>query len=291
MTHGERRTLRRGEPALPPQFAHPPTLPALTVVDGLTSHHQVLANRNWQMPSLQRVETAHRMDAYALGRFISTSRSLRHLLPEDRDVSCPHRDTTNWAEVFEHVPVSPAGEAGPLAQLETIGLINLGYLREDTVVGLRRLQEVLVSRGCRRSLAKLDVSTPCDTTLNSDALLAIRALDEFNRKCCRSPEIPFTFHGISLMFDLSLFYSDHFPSRPSRFFTRVLMELAAKAELVQYLLTQHDLTHPVDSPSEAAIAMAKSLSFDKACVVKVGNRNGFDPPADTHTPAPQSSST
>ncbi|CEM29340.1 unnamed protein product, partial [Vitrella brassicaformis CCMP3155] len=48
----------------------------------------------------------------------------------------------------------------------------------------------------------------------------------------------------------------------------------------------HDLTHPIDAPSQAATDIAKSLSFDKVNVVTVENAPGFDPPPSTPSTAP-----
>jgi len=56
---------------------------------------------------------------------------------------------------------------------------------------------------------------------------------------------------------------------------------------VSYRLSQHDLTHPVDNPSAAAIDVASSLTFTRAAKIFIEARDGFDPPADTPSPNPR----
>ncbi|CEL94368.1 unnamed protein product, partial [Vitrella brassicaformis CCMP3155] len=87
-------------------------------------------------------------------------------------------------------------------------------------------------------------------------------------------------------FELSLFYADDFPARPSRFIKTAIQEAAKQARYVTYTISQHDLTHPVDSPSQTAIDIVKSLSFDKAHIVTVKNARGFVPLPGTPSPAP-----
>ncbi|CEM36440.1 unnamed protein product [Vitrella brassicaformis CCMP3155] len=64
-------------------------------------------------------------------------------------------------------------------------------------------------------------------------------------------------------------------------------EAALQAGQVAYGIGQHDFTHPIDSPSQAAIEIAKSLSFDNVRFVTVDNAIwGFVPPPGAPSSSP-----
>mmetsp|Transcript_17796 Transcript_17796/g.50561 ORF Transcript_17796/g.50561 Transcript_17796/m.50561 type:complete len:302 (+) Transcript_17796:1257-2162(+) len=112
----------------------------------------------------------------------------------------------------------------------------------------------------------------------------MQSVESLHRACCR-PDTLVTLQSSRVgNFELSLFYSDDFPPNPSTLFKTIMRQLARRAKGVVYTITQHDLTHPVDSPSDAAVDVASSLSFDRAKKVSVQANINPPPP---HTPSPQ----
>ncbi|CEL91926.1 unnamed protein product [Vitrella brassicaformis CCMP3155] len=258
---------------IPPSFAAPPpTLHALRAVTGAVRQHSVLADRGWKMPALESVELWG-WDAELLGRFISSSSSLK-------GVEGRRRSWDKWAAVFEHFPVASAGQPGPLRQLQTIGGIT--WFRGDEGA-VSRLQDVLTSRGCRKSLTRLDVEIP--PFGDHDDLSALLAVDKFINTCC-APDVPLTVSSGGGIFKLSLFYADEFPRRPSPFIKEAIQKAARQAMYVTYTISQHDITHPLDTPSQVAVEIAQTLSFDKVWRVSVSNAYGFVPPPGTPPPVP-----
>ncbi|CEM30277.1 unnamed protein product [Vitrella brassicaformis CCMP3155] len=254
---------------LPPPFAPPPTLPSLRAVTGAVQEHSVLAERGWKMPALECVDQEE-WTTSELGRFIKSSSSLKQVGGHLRD--------GQWATVFAHIPMAAPGQSGPLRQLERIGVIKHG-------IETARLRDVLTLRGCLKSLKRLDVEVPAfaETT----ALAALLAFDDLINVCCVSPDVPITVKGAEWVpFELSLFYADTFPPRPSPFIKVAIQEAARQASHVVYRLSQHDLTHPIVNPSQAAVDIAKCLSFDYVGYVTVENADGFVPPPDSGSPVP-----
>ncbi|CEM15700.1 unnamed protein product [Vitrella brassicaformis CCMP3155] len=277
LTNTEMQTLSRTRPPLPALLDPPPTLHALTTIDGLTRDHHGLADRRRRMPSLTTVQQHETWGADRVGRFISSSRSLRRVGGSLRG--------EDWAGVFEGIPAAPAGQrGGPLAQLESIDTIKIRG--DDEAAGIDRLQAVLVARGCRRSLKQLHVELSSFYRIGRRTLPTLLAVDRLVGACCR-PDAPLTLTAIGhLEFDLAIFYQADFPARPSPSFKTMMQQLARQAWCVQYIFTQDGLTDPYDKPSQSAIEMAKTLSFDKATDVLVMNADGFDPPANTAAPLP-----
>ncbi|CEL93423.1 unnamed protein product [Vitrella brassicaformis CCMP3155] len=298
LTVAELRKLKRSNPDLPPPVTPAPTLPSLKGVTGALREHRVLADRGWRMPALERVEQPrvarqHRVladrswhmpaleyvdqegwDVETLGRFISSSSSLKEV---------ERRCWTwgEWATAFERMPVAPVGQPGPLGHLQTMR--GIGYVHEPFMesvqeyrIGIKRLQGVLTSRGCRKALTRLDVEIP--PFENHHSLSALLDVDGFVSTCCARPDVPVpTTVEKYASFELSLFYADDFPARPSRFIKTAIQEAAKQARYVTYTISQQDLTHPVDSPSQTTIDIVNSLSFDKAHIVTVENARGFVP--------------
>ncbi|CEM25323.1 unnamed protein product [Vitrella brassicaformis CCMP3155] len=242
---------------------------------------QGLASRRWLIPSLTTAQQRG-WDAGSLGQFISSSRSLRRV-----DGSFGGED---WAGVFEGIPAAPAGQqGGPLAQLESIGTIEID---DNEAAGIDRLQEVLVARGCRRSLTQLHVDFAAHLRIGDINVIGRRtlpvllALDRLLTTCCR-PDAPLTLTTTScLEFDLSIFYHNAFPTHPSPSFKTMTQQLARQATSVEYLFTQDGLTDPHTDPSQSAIDIASTLSFDEATDVRVENARGFHPPANIPSPHP-----
>ncbi|CEM31319.1 unnamed protein product [Vitrella brassicaformis CCMP3155] len=278
-----RRAEKRQRPPTPPLLTEPPTLPSLKAVTGAVRHHSDLANRGWRMPSLETVEqTGWGPDE--LGSFISSSRCLQRVGGQLWG--------KQWAAVLEHIPKAAAGQPGPLRQLQSIGMIEHrdGQTHQRYQAGVERLKDVLTSRGCRKSLKELHVQIP--PLYGHTAIDSLVAVDSLVKECC-TPDARITVTStphpvISRLhrFDLSLFYSDAIPSHPSPFFMMAIQAAAREATQINYVISQHDLTHPVDSPSQAAIDIAKTLTFDKAERVIVRNAHGFDPPPGAPSPQP-----
>ncbi|CEM36820.1 unnamed protein product [Vitrella brassicaformis CCMP3155] len=253
-------------------FAPPPTLPALRAVTGAVREHRELADRGWKMPALEYVDLGG-LDHKQLGRFIRSSSSLKEV--------GGRRSWGEWATLFEHFPVASAGRPGPLRRLRTIGGIARGGFEGEEV---RRLQDVLSSRGCREALTSLDVEIP---PFKDQVLEHLLAVDDFINTCCVSPDVPLSveiFYA-SEGFELSLFYADDFPSRPSPFIKTTIQEAARRTSHVSCTISQDDITHPIHTPSQAAIEIASSLSFECWGLV-VRSANGFGPPPGTTPPTP-----
>jgi len=269
-------------PPIPPSFAPPPTLHARKAVTGAVQQHSVLVNTRWKMPALESVDQDG-WDAITLGRSISSSQSLK------RVEGC-RRSWGRWADLFEHFSETPDGQPGPLRQLQTVGGIALSCRPtsrsqiEAYLEGVRRLQDVLTSRGCRKSLTRLDVESP--SFANQHSLSALLAVDDFINTCCTSPDVPLSVTTGGNIFNLAVFYADAFPPRPSPFIKTAIQEAAQQTMCVAYTISQDDLTHPLDDPSQAAVEIAKTLLFDKVKWVSVDNANGFVPPPGTTSPAP-----
>ncbi|CEM32625.1 unnamed protein product [Vitrella brassicaformis CCMP3155] len=264
--------------SLPAPLTEPSTLHALSAVTGAFGEHSELVNRGWKMPALQCVELWG-WGADVLGRFISSSSSLKQVR------GC-RRSWEWWAAVFERFPVASAGQPGPLRHLQTIGGIEHDRHGDVTHGGSTRLQDVLTSRGCRKSLTGLDVKIPQFQYMYHTSLSALLAVDGFINTCCISPEVPLNVTIEGNIFNLAVFYADAFPPCPSPFIKTAIKEAARQAEHVGYAISQHDLTHPIDTPSQAAVEIAQSLSFDKVRVVEVHDDHGFVPPLGTIPPAP-----
>ncbi|CEM10280.1 unnamed protein product [Vitrella brassicaformis CCMP3155] len=271
-----RQTVARTHPSLPAPLDPPPTLHALTTIAGLRDDHEELAERGWLVPSLAVVRQEG-WDADRLSQLISSSRSLWCV------------DGTfvgeEWADVFEDIPATPAGQqGGPLAQLEEIGTI---LVEGDDLAGLNRLQEALVARGCRRSLKQLHVEFGA-ARIDRHTLPSLLALDRLVGTCWRlDAELILEVTTTSRFdFDLSMFYDTDFPTRPSPSLKTMLQQLARQAQWVKYILSQQDLIDNLGSPSQSAIDIVSSLSFRQAYAVAAGYAPGFDPPANTPSPHP-----
>ncbi|CEM31525.1 unnamed protein product [Vitrella brassicaformis CCMP3155] len=215
-------------------------------------------------------QTQKDWEAGTLGQFISSSRSLRRV-----DGSF---GGGVWARVFDRIPVAPTGQqGGPLAQLESIGTI---VADDNEAAAIDRLREVLLARGCRRSLEQLHVRF-YGAHVGRRTLPVLLALDRLVGTCCR-PDAPLTFTTTGRTgSDLSIFYHPHFPTRPSPSFKTMLQQLAQQATSVYYIFTQDGLANPHANPGKSAIDIASSLSFDEAETVEVLNAGGFHPPANT----------
>ncbi|CEL91915.1 unnamed protein product [Vitrella brassicaformis CCMP3155] len=273
-------TRTRHSLSLPGPLAEFPTLHALRAVTGAVGEHSVLADRGWKMPALERMDQDG-WDVDELGRFISSSQSLK-------EVGGRWRSWGQWAAVFEHFPEAPGGQPGPLSHLKTIGGIKRhgGWeTAEQYLAGVRRLRDVLTSRGCRKSLTSLDVEIP--PFAGHDDLSALLSVDGFINTCCTSPNVPLNVRIVGGFFNLAVFYADAFPPRPSPFIKTAIKEAARQADKLTYAISQHDITHPIDDPSPAAIDIASSLSF-----VNVRLRVGREclwlrPPSRHHTTRPR----
>ncbi|CEM02293.1 unnamed protein product [Vitrella brassicaformis CCMP3155] len=275
LTGAEMQTVARTHPALPAPLDPPPTLRALTTLKGLTGDHQGLIEGRWLMPSLAIVQQGgERPDS--LGRLISSSRLLRRV-----DGSF---DGEEWAVVFERIPAAPAGQqGGTLAQLERTGTI---VVQGDNSAGVDRLQEVLVWRGCRGVLKQLHVRFRGGYRIGRPTLPVLLSLSRLVGRCCQpGAQLILTTTGPS-EFDLSALYADDLPTHPSSPFKSMLQQLAQQVSCVKYVFTQQSLTDPHASPSQAAVDMASSLSFDKANKVVVENAPDFNPPANAPSPHP-----
>ncbi|CEM25188.1 unnamed protein product [Vitrella brassicaformis CCMP3155] len=264
-------TTPSNRPPIPPSFTtSPPTLHALKAVTGALPRHDVLVNTGWKIPALECVEQVG-WGARTLGRFISSSQSLKA-------VSGSQFSWWDWAAVFGRIPEAPAGQPGPLRQLERIGEIRL-----DTE-GVRQLQDVLTSRGCQKSLTRLDVHIR--PSVQASTLPDLLAIDDLINMCCVSPDAAHPICEGLGFFDLAVFYADAFLHRPSPFIKAALQEAARRATKVYYILSNHDITHPIDNPTQAAIDIASSLSFERAERVVVEKAAGFTIPPGTPSPAP-----
>ncbi|CEM11702.1 unnamed protein product [Vitrella brassicaformis CCMP3155] len=269
--------LKWQHPTFPP-LAEPPTisLPSLKAVTGAAGEHGVLADRGWRVPSLERLEQ-QRWRADQLGRFISSSRSLQHVggsLSDD-----------GWASVFERMPEAAAGQPGPLARLQSIGTIELRDNPEAAREAIARLQVALASRGSRRSLTQLSAAMSF-YRFDSSVLPLMQSLESLHKTCCRA-DAPVVFEGRWVTnFDLSLFYSDDLPANPSPLFRKAMQAAAQGADWVGYVISEHNLTDPVDSPSKAAIDVVESLTFKRVTTVAVRNAMAFVPPPNIPSPRP-----
>ncbi|CEM24576.1 unnamed protein product [Vitrella brassicaformis CCMP3155] len=270
----QQRPLRQIPPVVPP-----PSLDSLTTITGLLRIHRDLASRGWPMPSLETVEQEG-WRADDLGSFISSSRSLQHISGDLQHVR-GHLAGEEWASVFERMPEAAAGQPGPLAGLQSIGTIELRWFQARAAVD--RLQAALASRGCSRSLTELAVVATDLYGFDSRVLPLLQSLNS----CCR-PDARVSFEVRRVhTFDLSLFYNDDFPLNLSPLVMTAVQAAALKAETVKYVISQHDFTHPVDSPSQAAIDIAKTLTFDNAgSVWVVHNALSFVPAPNTPSPLP-----
>ncbi|CEL95668.1 unnamed protein product [Vitrella brassicaformis CCMP3155] len=256
----------------------PTTLHALKTVTGADGPHGVIADREWVMPALATVQQEG-WSARQLGGFIKSSKSLQHVGGS--------LSGNGWAGVIEHVPEAAAGRPGPLSQLRSIGTID--HLSSRSNKGVDRLRAALVSRGCRKSLESLAVRIP--SIHDHSSITALEPVDCLIDECCVSPDVPINvttdpgFGGVSP----SVLYADYFdrsPSRPSPFIKRVVQDAARDTREVIYFIDHHDLTHPVDSPSQSAIEVAQSLDFTSVQHVAVRNDRSFTPPHGTPAPTP-----
>ncbi|CEM38049.1 unnamed protein product [Vitrella brassicaformis CCMP3155] len=272
LTEKERETVTRTPSPLPPPLDTPPALPALTTIVGLMRDHQGLADRGWRVPSLAVVRQAG-WEADNLGRFISSSISLQHV---DGGFG-----GGEWARVLKHIPETTAGQlGGPPSHLEAIGTIDLGP--QDPAV-VERLREVLLARGSRRSLEQLHVHLPYD--IGRPTVPVLLALDRLVTTCCQH-DAPVTFESPDGVFDLDIFYHNDLPTYPSPPLECMIQELARQATVVRYTITADDFTDDDGGPTQSAIDIAKTLTFDKTKRVEVLNAYSFRPPAKRPPPHP-----
>ncbi|CEL93429.1 unnamed protein product [Vitrella brassicaformis CCMP3155] len=224
-------SVKQHRPPIPPSFAAPrPTLHALRAITGVVQQHSVLVHTCWKMPPLEYVDQEG-WDADELGRFIRSSSSVK-------EVGGCRWTWGEWATFLEHFPVAPAGQPGPLRHLQTIGMIVRERGRdtnEKQLAGVRRLQDVLTSRGCRKSLTRLDVQIR--SFESHDSLSALLAVDDLINNCCVSPDVPISVRSSGSYFDMSLFYADSFPPRPSPFIRTAIQEAARQAKMVFYTIS------------------------------------------------------
>ncbi|CEL95751.1 unnamed protein product [Vitrella brassicaformis CCMP3155] len=283
MTVGSRRQqrpLRQIAPLVPP-----PSLDSLTTITGLRFPHRALASRGWRMPSLQCVEQQG-WRADELGSFISSSRSLQHVGGR------LWGDGERWASVFELMPEAAAGRRGPLARLQSIGRIelrgNFDRVFHYACTTVDTLHAVLTSRGCTESLTQLVLlmSTRGEHPIRIDSriLPLLHSIESLHNSCCLpNAEIVFEASSRRLQgptFDLSFLHADTFPSHPSLPLKMAIQAAARKATQLEYFISQHDLSHP----SQAAIDIANTLTFDNVERVWVKDANGFVPPPGTPPP-------
>ncbi|CEM20499.1 unnamed protein product [Vitrella brassicaformis CCMP3155] len=280
LTGAAGQAVARTYPPLPARLNPPPTLDALETIAGLCGGHWQLAYRRWVMPSLATVQQHEAWGADSLGQFISSSRSLR-------SVDSASFRGEGWASVFEGIPAAGVGQqGGPLAQLESIGTIVLEDENHRARAGIERLQEVLVSRGCRQSLKQLHVEFGPFYRIDRRMLPVLLALDRLVGTCCR-PDAPLTLTATSNFgFDLAIFYCTDFPTHPSPSFKTMLKQLAQQATSVKYIFTQDGLADPHTTPIQSAIELASTLSFDKTETVEVKDFGDFHPTANAPSPHP-----
>ncbi|CEL93404.1 unnamed protein product [Vitrella brassicaformis CCMP3155] len=270
---GGERTKRK-RPPIPPPIRAPPTLPALRTVTGAVPEHAVVSSSRWVMPALEHIDQQG-WTADQLGLFISTSLSLQHVGGRVRGAE--------WAAVFRYVLVARDGQPGRLRRLRSIGLIH--YWTPEEV---DELQEVLTSRGCRKSLKS--VSVRILPIVDHHTLPALVAVDSLIDKCCVPHDVDITVlpetNRTTRYFQLSVLYADDLPRSLSPFVRKALQEAARVAYELRYTISQHDITHSVDDPSQTAIEIAESLSFDNVRLVNAMSAYGFAPPPGTPSPAP-----
>ena len=132
---------------------------------------------------------------------------------------------------------------------------------------------------------------------DSRILPVLQSIESLHTSCCQ-PEaevrVVFFERRVSLTewgqygnsFDLSLFYSDDFPANPSPLFKTMIQQLARKALTVTHTISPNDLINPMNSPSQAAIDIAKTLTFDTPPFVAVLNAPDFVPLPNTPSPHP-----
>ncbi|CEM39365.1 unnamed protein product [Vitrella brassicaformis CCMP3155] len=255
----EGREIRAAEQlatALPPPLDPPLTLTSLTSVTGLALNEVYPGRgRHWQLPSLETVQTVDCEEV--LGKLVATSRRLKELQVEFTP------DVMAMAEELRCVPVAEAGQPGPLSQLEDIGTLSM---LSRSAEGLERLQAVLVDRGCR-SIKKFSAQLR-DWYTDSRIFETLQTIEAFTRTVCESLEIL----DISINiedFDLSLLCDVPTRPEPSPFVQKHIQQGAAKALSASFGIRPHHLTTPLDTPSRAAIALARSLTFPEATSVRV----------------------
>ncbi|CEM02090.1 unnamed protein product [Vitrella brassicaformis CCMP3155] len=285
--------LRRPCPPPSSPQIEPLTLPALRTITGAVQQHSVLADTGWKMPALERVLISG-WDGAELGRFISTSVSLQEV-----GGSLPGRRWAQWATVFEHVPMAPPEQPGPLRKLHSIGVIHHDYWGSAIGLqwyqeGMTRLEAALTSRGYRKTLKSLNLEIP--PSVDHSTLPTLLTVDSLVDKCCVPHEVDITvlpasetmrpWERLSGYFELSVFHADNLSRSLSPFIKKAMQEAARGASKVKYTISQHEITHPGDSPSQAAVEIAETLTFDKARFVTVANADGFAPPPGTPAPTP-----
>ena len=123
------------------------------------------------------------------------------------------------------------------------------------------------------------------TVISRRTMPVLLALDRLIRRCCRS-NAHLSFESPNAEFDLAIFYHNHFPTHPTPPINTKVQQLARQATSVKYIFTQDGNTDPHTDPSQSAIDVTKTLSFDEATRVEVKNADGFDPPANTPSPHP-----
>ncbi|CEL95949.1 unnamed protein product [Vitrella brassicaformis CCMP3155] len=188
--------------------------------------------------------------------------------------------------------MSAGADAGPLAQLQSIGTIILNGNPAQTKEDVDRLRGVLWSRGCRRSMTHLTLLLDF-RDIDSSVLPVVQSLEQLHEACCR-PDAPFIFeedspsaaNANSMHLSLSLFYGDDFPRNPSALFKQTIQQLARQANEIYFAMAQHEINNTVDNPSKAAIDVASSLSFERAERVTVCVFTYPPPPPTTPCPHP-----
>ncbi|CEM29354.1 unnamed protein product, partial [Vitrella brassicaformis CCMP3155] len=262
LSAAEGRELERHNPPHPPRRNEPLTFHSLKAVTGAVGEHSELANRGWLMPSLETVEQKW-WDARELGRFISSSRCLRHV-----GGRLAGEEWASASAAVDRLKVALVSR-GCHRSLTQMVVDMFFYDFDSRILPLLQSLASLYSECCR----------PDDEV----------RLVFFERQVSRSE---WGRYGNS--FDLSLFYNDDFPANPSSLGRNEGNEhrevQARKALTVSYTISHNDLINPINSPSQAAklqaaIDIAKTLTFDME-LVSVHNAPDFVPlpnPPSPHT--------
>ncbi|CEM39408.1 unnamed protein product [Vitrella brassicaformis CCMP3155] len=255
---------RRGAAATATGLQGPTTLESIDISKGEST---II----WQLPSIETVQVRKTVYPEIVGELVATSRRLKEL-----QVEC-HPDA--MADSLRRIPTATAGQPGPLSQLEDIGTLNV----RNGAVRLEGLQAVLVDRGCR-SIKKLSIKLE-DYSINSSIFATLAAIEAFTLAVCVRPDIPVDIKTGASFFDLSLLCDTPIRPAPSFFVQRHIQQMAAKA-LDGFAIRPHHLTTALDTPSPAAIAVARSLTFPSATTVTVSDQDDWDPADDADQPDP-----
>jgi len=231
--YDELTSIRRQAAAdgLPAPLDPPPSLDALSTIKGIGHHDFYRHDRHWQLPSLRCL----------------------------KDLRCT---PNSLAGSLARISVAEAGQAGPLAQLEDIGVLDMRDPRngDDGILaygkwkeGLDGLKTVLDDRGCH-SLKNVSVRFE-SMSFDTDFLAALSAIETFKQTVCVcAADIPV--HIKIPVFDLSVLCDVGLSTRPepepSPAVERRIQQMAADTPWAAFFVAPHHLTTPLDTPSPAA---------------------------------------